>query len=91
MTDIYLTTVDNPYDPSINFDAWYAYDTLNGYNSCGLLDRFSYTSESMTKHEYNVEIERAIDEIVKNDPFNIYKKLVVPHKETKQFVEDDEL
>lgn len=70
-----ITTVDNPYDPLNNFSEWFMYDIDNGYNSCGLLDRFAKTSDVMSDAENAKEIERAIDEIIKYDPFNIYRKV----------------
>ena len=71
-----LTTVDNPYDPKDQFDQWYQYDTDKGYNSCGLLDRIAMTSPAMSDQENAAEIERAIDEIVRFDPLNVYKKVI---------------
>lgn len=71
-----LTTVDNPYDPMDQFDQWYQYDTDKGYNSCGLLDRIAMTSPAMSDQENAAEIERAIDEIIRFDPLNVYKKVV---------------
>lgn len=70
-----LTTVDNPYDPFEQFDEWFLYDVEKGYNTCGYLSRIARTSDAMTDEENNAEIERAIDEIVKYDFRNIYKKV----------------
>lgn len=77
MAKAILTTHDNPYDPVKQFDEWYDFDMLHHYNSCGLLARFAMTSDVLTEEENDREIERAIDEIIKFDPFNIYKKIVV--------------
>lgn len=73
-----LSTNDNPFNPFKNFDAWLMYDTDNGYNSCAILDRVARTSDSLSDGENELEIERAIDEIIKYDPLNIYKKVVRP-------------
>ena len=70
-----LTTFDNPYDPFEDFIAWYNFDTQKGYNSSAYLDRIAHTSDSLSDEENNEEIERAIDEIIKYDPFHIYKKV----------------
>lgn len=70
-----ITTIDNPYDPFNQFDSWFMFDVDNGYNSCGLLDRIAMTSDQLTEEENEQEIERAIDEIIKYDPLNIYKKV----------------
>ena len=71
-----LTTVDNPYNPFDDFDNWFIYDNDNGYHSCSYLARVAFTSSALTDNENNDEIERAIDEIIKIDPLNIYKKVV---------------
>lgn len=70
-----LTTFDNPYDPFTQFDSWFLFDVEKGYNSCSYLARIAMTSEQLTDEENNSEIERAIDEIIKNDFLNIYKKV----------------
>lgn len=70
-----LTTFDNPYNPFTQFQNWFLYDTEKGYNSCAYLGRIAHTSEEFTEEENNREIERAIDEIIKYDFMNIYKKI----------------
>lgn len=62
-----LTTVDNPFDPMDDFDNWYAFDLLKGYDSCGLLARIAKTSDTLSDKEYELEVERAIDEIIEYD------------------------
>ena len=70
-----LTTFDNPYDPFEQFNSWFLFDVEKGYNSCAYLARIANVSDSLTDEEYNEEIERAIDEIIRYDLFNIYKKV----------------
>lgn len=70
-----LTTFDNPYDPFDDFDSWLMFDTDKGYNTCGYLDRIAKTSDQFTDEENNREIERAIDEIIRYDFRNVYKKV----------------
>lgn len=70
-----LTTVDNPYDPFDRFDAWYNYDSNEGYHSCEYLARIARTSDQLSDEENNKEIERAIDEIIKLDLTKKYKKV----------------
>lgn len=69
-----LTTVDNPYDPFQDFDHWFLYDIVSGYNSCEYLARIATTSDQLTDEENLKEIDRAIDEIVKFNP-KLYKKV----------------
>lgn len=71
-----LTTFDNPFDPFDQFDSWYIYDVDHGYCSCAYLDRIARTSDQLSEEENNKEIERAIDEIIRYDFRNIYKKVV---------------
>lgn len=70
-----LTTVDNPYNPFKQFDLWYLYDISKGYNSSAYLARIARTSDQFTDEENNEEVERAIDEIIKYDFTNLYKKV----------------
>lgn len=75
MTACMLTTKDNPYNPFDNFDSWYQFDMDKGYSSCSYLDRIARTSDQLTEEENAEEIERAIDEIIKYDFQNIYRKV----------------
>lgn len=70
-----LTTFDNPYDPIDQFDSWFLYDVEKGYNSCAYLARIAKTSDQLTDAENEQAIENAIDEIIKYDFMNIYKKV----------------
>ena len=36
---IMLTTMDNPFNPFIQYNEWYAYDVNKGYNTCAYLAR----------------------------------------------------
>lgn len=70
-----LTTFDNPFDPFEQFDSWFLFDVEKGYNSCAYLARIALTSDQFSDQENEEEIERAIDEIIKYDFMNIYKKV----------------
>lgn len=75
MSKCALTTIDNPYNPFEQFDSWFMFDMDKGYNSCAYLDRIARTSDQLSEEENDQEIERAIDEIIKYDFMNIYKKV----------------
>ena len=70
-----LTTFDNPFNPFEDFSSWFLFDVEKGYNSCGLLDRIANFSEQLSEKENDEEMERAIDEIIKNDFMHIYTKV----------------
>ena len=70
-----LTTFDNPYDPFEDFTSWLLFDNEKGYNTCNYLARIAKTSDELSDQENNKEIERAIDEIIYYEPFNMYKKV----------------
>lgn len=77
MSKCALTTFDNPFDPFDQFDDWFRFDCDKGYNSCSYLDRIAATSDQLSDKENEQEIERAIDEIIKYDFMNIYKKVTM--------------
>ena len=70
-----LTTVDNPFNPFEQFTSWWLFDIEKGYNSCSRLMRIAKLSDDMSSKEEEDEIERAIDEIVKYDFLDVYKKV----------------
>lgn len=74
-TTIALTTFDNPYDPFEQFNQWFLFDVEKGYNTCSYLARIVRFEDGMTQKEMDDEKERAINEIIKYDFMNIYKKI----------------
>ena len=78
MSTCMLTTIDNPFDPFEQFTSWFLFDVEKGYNTCSYLARIAKTSDQFSEEENNEEIERAIDEIIKYNPLNIYKKVRKP-------------
>lgn len=70
-----LTTIDNPYNPFKSFKEWFLFDIEKGYNTCSYLGRIARTSDQLSDYENDIEVERAIDEIIANDFLNIYVKV----------------
>lgn len=70
-----LTTVDNPYNPFEDYENWFLYDTEKGYNSSAYLARIANVTEQMSVEEAEIEVERAIDEIIALNPLKIFKKV----------------
>ena len=77
-----LTTIDNPFDPFEQFTSWFLFDVEKGYNTCSRLARIANISDEFSEKEVDEEIERAIDEIIKYDFMNIYKKVKRERKNT---------
>lgn len=72
---VMITTTDNPYDPITQYEEWFAWDEQMGYHTCSYLARIARTYIDMTPKEYEEEIERAIDEIIKEHGYEIYRKV----------------
>lgn len=70
-----LTTFDNPFDPFEQFDSWRMFDIEKGHYTCEYLARIAKISDNMSEKEYDEEIERAIDEIIKYDFLCKFKKV----------------
>lgn len=87
MANCMLTTVDNPFNPFEQFTSWWLFDIEKGYNSCSRLMRIAKLSDDMSSKEEEDEIERAIDEIVKYDFLDVYKK--VKKEDFKDFKDDN--
>jgi hypothetical protein len=75
MVDHMLTTVDNPFDPFTDFDAWYSFDLAHGYDTPGFLARIVKTSDGLSQSDQDQALEDAIDEIVKENITGVYKKV----------------
>lgn len=72
-----ITTIDNPYNPLKEFRKWFLFDEEKGYHTTAYLGRVARISEQLSEKENDDEIERAIDEIIKNDFQNLYKKVAI--------------
>ena len=75
-----ITTIDNPFDPIEDFDSWYNFDMDKGYNTCAYLARLVFTSDSLSEAENDRAVEMAIDDIIRYDFMNIYRKVKVPEE-----------
>lgn len=73
-TEHMLTTLDNPFDPFTQFEAWQAYDTAAGHHSLSFLARVVITSDSLSEAQQAYATEQAIDEIVRYDVTGLYVK-----------------
>ena len=74
-TEYMLTTVDNPYNPFTDFNAWLAYDIRMGYNTSAFLGRVAMLPEDLPEPYQSLAIQSAIDEIVKENVSGMWRKV----------------
>ena len=72
-----LTTKDNKNDYFNQPDEWLAYEQLTGGRVLSALGDNVFTSDALSYEENAKEVERAIDEIIKNDPFDQFVKVAI--------------
>ena len=72
MSQIMLTTVDNPFSPFTQWDEWWAFDHWHGYKCCEILGNVADTSPDLSDEDTEEAIDEAIRAIVRNDPTNMY-------------------
>lgn len=77
MVEHMLTTIDNPYNPATEWEAWFAFDESSGYKTTALLARVAKTSDELSDADQSLAIEEAIDEIVRENVNGMYRKIVV--------------
>lgn len=80
-----LTTIDNPYNPFVDFDRWFEYDEVTGYKSCERIAKLAKVNSGMSNDEIAEAIENAIDIIVTNDFTNLFRK--VDEKRAKELID----
>ncbi len=90
MVEHMLTTVDNPYDPFDEFDAWFQHDIVKGSASASvLMSKFCLTSMSLSPFENNRAIKEGCLRVVAEDPTNFYKVVSRETNQTEFFVPVD--
>lgn len=74
---VFLTTIDNPFNPNTQWDDWLRYDEDHGYYSLSYLARIAKTSDELSSSDYLLAVEQAIDEICELNLLGLYAKLVI--------------
>lgn len=70
-----ISTIDNPFNPFDEFEDWFSFDSRMNYNSSQLVARFLNSSTELSEKDQNLDMERAIDEVIKESPLNIFIKV----------------
>ena len=73
--DVMLSTIDNPWNPFTNYDEWLAEDTRLGYHTPSLLARGVVSSNELSDYDQELDIVRAIDEIVSENVSGMHRKV----------------
>jgi len=68
-----LTTIDNPYQPSKDYEKWQQWDQDHGYFTAEYLARVANVPVDADDDDAEELIDTAIQEILKNDVLGIYK------------------
>lgn len=72
MTELMVTTEDNPYDPFDEFDSWQRFDEENNYFTMNYIARIANTSHELTRAQMNTALNDAMKEIVELDSLGVY-------------------
>ena len=75
LEELFVTTLDNPYDPFTQLDDWTAFDEELGYHTCSLLARFLKTSNELSDEDRSRSIDEAIETLVRLNPNGKYRKV----------------
>lgn len=72
--NMWLTTVDNPFNPFKQWDDWYEFDMMKGYDTCGLIMKYADCSdENLTEMENEEQIQYACNKILDYYDDEFYK------------------
>lgn len=80
MANVWLTTINNEYNPFTHFDEWYSRDIElarkeNRPTCCGYLARIMHEDDDVSDSEYNEIVETVIDEICELNPSGTFLKI----------------
>lgn len=75
MSNVKLTTIDNPFNPFTQEEDWLAFDEEKGYHTRSLIARIAKSSYELSDEEEEAYRILAIDEIIEFDFRGIYKKV----------------
>lgn len=76
MKQYLLTTIDNPYHPTEEFDDWNRFDLEHGYRTQERLAKVAPIEYAWTDQEQQRVINSVIDDFVRLMP-ELYKKIVI--------------
>ena len=91
--EVMLTTIDNPYNPFVDYTQWMMFDKEMGYDTSERLMRVAqqYMFEGMSQVEQDKAVDKAMDDLIEIDILNVFvkgteesiQKLIDQHKNNK--------
>lgn len=69
---LFLTTIDNPFNPATQPEFWEQFDRDHGYNSNNLLARFYFSSPELSELDEIDANNAAVNAVVDGDVTDLY-------------------
>lgn len=98
--EVMLTTIDNPFNPFVDYNLWLLYDKEKGYDTSERLMRVAqqYMFEGMSQVELDKAVDKAMDDLIEIDILNLFvkgteesiQKLINQRKNTNNSSETEE-
>lgn len=73
-----ISTSDNPYNPWTQFDEWFNYDVVHGYNTCSILARLCEVSTDLGEREELLSYYDAAEKMLNYNVTGNYVKVYKP-------------
>jgi len=70
-----ITTIDNPFDPFVQWDEWKRFDEDMKHYTWNLLARIVKTSDDLSDADYDQAVDNAINEMVSFNINGLYRKV----------------
>lgn len=75
MSNFWVTTFDNIYNPFTNFEEWYDFDRQQGYQTCEWIGASVVTSNKLDDDIIEEDIEFGVSEFLKLNPYGMHYKV----------------
>ena len=75
--EVWITTVDNPFDPFTQWDRWFNFDEQNNYKTCARVAAFAHCNEENLSPTENREmVNQALIRLVELYGEGVYRLVV---------------
>ena len=72
--EVFISTIDNPFDYFTQFDEWLNYDRQMGYFTLEYVGRLAKLDPDLSEEEQDLELNRVFDSIIEWNG-ELYKKV----------------